>query len=181
MDADVVVTHSESQEYNVARRPDDGTREVMCFSYIVDQVLSDIGAEQRQQNTFANILACLHKSSDTWQEIRRLLGEFRQIDSPRGDTFTARYELTSGGNQIFGGTVDLRTEYQPANPKNLDGKLSVSTMLYTSDLEENLSLEEVEMAKEVMEEQLNQYQLRGFPVVGNRGAPGESLKKVLRK
>jgi hypothetical protein len=179
MDADVIISHNSSQEYNIMRSFDDSTREVICFSHIIDQVLSDISTEHRKQNTLANIAACFFKSSNTWSELKQVFGGFERKSNLRNKSFTASYSLTSNSG-FLGQSVGLKKEYQPQNPSNLDGKLSVSTTLYAIHLGEKLSSEDVELITEVLNEQLSYYQANGYPSWGTTNAPAEAVEKVLR-
>lgn len=179
MDADVIIAYNGAQEYNITKRFADSTREIMCFSYIVDQILSDTSTEHRQRTTLANIASCFIQSSDTWSELKQEFGKFTEINNIRNKTFTASYELVVESG-FFGKSVDLEKEYRPRNPHNLDGKLSVSTTLYAIHLAENLSSDNVELMLDVLDEQLNYYQANGYPSWGNRSAPAEALESVLR-
>jgi hypothetical protein len=179
MDADVIVSYNSAQEYNITKSFDDSTREIMCLSYIVDQILSDISKEGRKKTTLANIMLCLTQSSETWRELEKYFGKYNERNNLRNKTFKAKYKLAVESG-FFGKSVDLEKEYRPRNPSNLDGKLSVSTMLYAIHLEENLSSEDVELTLDVLKEQLNYYQANGFPSWGNRGAPAEAIESVLR-
>lgn len=179
MDADVVISLSDSQKYSITRSFKNGTREFMCFSYIVDQILADTSTEDRQKTTYANVLSSFFRSSDTWQDLKRLFGKYDKYNTLRNKSFTARFELVVEDG-LFGSYVDLEKEYQPRNPHNLDGKLSVSTTLYAICLAENLSPEDEELMLDVLNEQYNYYEANGFPSWGNRGAPAQAAESVLR-
>lgn len=179
MDADVAISLNDFQEYSITRSFNDGTREVMCFSYIVDQILADTSTEDRQKTTYGNIVACFVRSSDTWRDLKELFGKYDRNNSLHNKSFTARYELVVEDG-FFGSSVDLEKEYQPRNPHNLDGKLSVSTTLYAICLAENLSSENMDLMHSVLNEQYNYYETNGYPSWGNRGAPAHAVEGVLR-
>lgn len=179
MGADVIISYNSSQEYNIAKSFADSTREIMCFSYIIDQILADISTEHRQRNTLANIASCFIQSSDTWTELKKEFGRFTERNKLRNKSFTARYELVVESG-FFGKSIDLEKEYRPRNPNNLDGKLSVSTTLYAIHLSESLSSDNVEVMIDVLDEQLSYYHANGYPSWGNRSAPAEALESVLR-
>jgi hypothetical protein len=179
MDADVAISLSDFQEYSITRSFNDGTREVMCFSYIIDQILADTSTEDRQKTTYGNIVSCFVRSSDTWKELKRLFGKYDEKNNLRDKSFSAKYELVVEGG-FFGSSVDLEKEYQPRRPHNLDGKLSVSTTLYAIYLAENLSSENVDLMKSVLNEQYNYYEANGYPSWGNRSAPAQAVESVLR-
>ncbi len=179
MDADVVISLSDSQKYSITRGFNNGTRELMCFSYIVDQILADTSTEERQKTTYANLLSCFFRSSDTWQDLKLLFGKYDKHNHLQNNSFTARFELVVE-EVIFGSYVDLEKEYQPRNPHNLDGKLSVSTTLYAIFLADNISPENKELMIDLLNEQYNYYEANGFPSWGNRGAPAQAAESVLR-
>lgn len=92
MDADVTISHNGSQEYNIIRNFDDSTREVVCFSYIVDQILSDTSSEHRQEVTFGNVVSCFYRSNnETWKDLEQLFGEFEVRNPLPRTAFSASY------------------------------------------------------------------------------------------
>lgn len=179
MDADVTIEYNSSQKYNITENFGVGGREIMCFSYIVDQILADTSTQDRQKTTLANILSCFITSTETWRELNKFFDQFIEIEEIRGPSFKASYEYIVGDG-IFGKYIDLEKEYQPRGSGNLDGKLSVSTTLYAIHLAETLSSENADLMLDVLSTQMNYYQANGYPSWGNRMAPAEALESVLR-
>lgn len=181
MDADVTISHNSRDEYSLSSNFENHVMEAVCFSYIVDQILSDISSEGRQENTFANILSCFHRSgNDTWEEIKRHFGGYEEKEYVQNPNFKARYSLYTEEGWFSGKTVHLDKEYKPQNPRNLDGKVSVSTTLYAIHLGDTAPPDGVDLIKDILRKQLGYYKSNGFPSVGNRGAPAEVAESVLR-
>jgi hypothetical protein len=179
MDPNVVISLSNFQEYSIKRSFKNSTREVICFSYLVDQILADTSKEDRQKTTFGNIVACFVRSSSTWTDLKRLFGKYSENKNLQNRSFTASYELVAEEG-FFGSSVDLKKEYTPRSPNNLDGKLSVSTTLYAIYLAENLPSENLDVMLDILNEQYNYYEANGYPSWGNRSAPAQAAESVLR-
>lgn len=179
MEFDIYISYGDNQEYNIKSRFHDRTKEIICFSYIIDQTLADTSTEHRKKTTLGNIAACFARSTSTWSDLKQEFGQFNKTTSLRKKYFTAKYKLVFETG-FFGGSVDLEKEYRPRNPSGLDGKISVTTMLYAIHLVENTSSEHEQLIIDILEEQLDYYKTYGYPSVGNRGAPAEAVENVLR-
>lgn len=173
-----VISYNGDGYYRISLDFDDNTTEIILFSYISDKTLSKISTSHRKKNTFGNIIGCVFKVHDVWDEFKETLGSFEKVNYISEKDFEAKYELISDTGIISSETY-VDEKYTPKNPENMDGKLSVSTTLYSIDLRRRLSNKNKENLKEVLKYQLGYYRNNGFP---NRPshAPHLAIENTIR-
>jgi len=180
MDSDVTISYNDREEYNILRSFDSEDDEVLCFSHIIDRVLLDISSEKRKSVTIGNIAACLERGTSTWSELKQVFGGYRHTSNVKNKSFTASYKQSVEEGFWGSPSVQLEKEYQPPSPNNLDGKLSVSSTLYTIHLFDDLSSGGLSFLKDILSVQFRYYDENGFPNWTMTDAPAVALESVVR-
>lgn len=120
----------------------------------------------------------MYKIGGTWKELKEVFGEFEHKEHLSKRDFSAEYELIINSGS-FSSDAYVVENYTPKNPPNMDGKLSISTTLYSINLRENTSKDIRDLLKDVLQYQLDYYNKNGFP---NRPSsdPSEAVENAVR-